>query len=199
MRSGTDVIRSGSSLDCALTTTVVKRSHGYKRRGFLQALGSAALVSLAPGVSSGSSGNPGVQADAEFLSPPVTETLLRMLRLLFPHDEIDDLPYISVVRTIMQMASAKPDLFAVLNAGVRELDGVQSQPWLKLSQTKQLEALALLEPSQFFQTVRVTGRFLFYGNKEVWPYFGYEGSSYEHGGYLNRGFNDLDWLPEPGD
>lgn len=199
MRSGTDVIRSGSSLDCARPTTAVKRSHGYKRRSFLQALGSAALVSLAPGISSGSSGSPGAQADAELLSPPVTETLLRMLRLLFPHDAIDDLPYIAVVRTINQMASARPELFAVLNAGVRELDGVQSEPWLELSQTKQLEALALIEPSSFFQTMRVTGRFLFYGNQEIWPYFGYEGSSYEYGGYLHRGFNDLNWLPEPVD
>ena len=33
--------------------------------------------------------------------------------------------------------------------------------------------------------------------KALWPKFGYEGSSFEHGGYLHRGFNDLDWLPDP--
>jgi hypothetical protein len=32
-----------------------------------------------------------------------------------------------------------------------------------------------------------------YNNPEVWPKFGYEGSSAEHGGYINRGFNDIDW------
>jgi hypothetical protein len=26
---------------------------------------------------------------------------------------------------------------------------------------------------------------------------GYEGRSFAKGGYLQRGFNDLDWLPEP--
>ena len=26
---------------------------------------------------------------------------------------------------------------------------------------------------------------------------GYEGASFDKGGYINRGFNDLDWLPEP--
>jgi hypothetical protein len=26
---------------------------------------------------------------------------------------------------------------------------------------------------------------------------GYEGPSFDKGGYLNRGFNDLDWLPDP--
>ncbi len=29
--------------------------------------------------------------------------------------------------------------------------------------------------------------------------FGYEGPSIEHGGYLERGFDDLSWLPEPSD
>ena len=24
--------------------------------------------------------------------------------------------------------------------------------------------------------------------------FGYEGESYSHGGYIDRGFNDIDWL-----
>jgi hypothetical protein len=27
----------------------------------------------------------------------------------------------------------------------------------------------------------------------VWPKFGYEGSSWENGGYINRGFNDVNW------
>ncbi len=35
-----------------------------------------------------------------------------------------------------------------------------------------------------------------YDNKAVWPLFGYEGSSWEKGGYLNRGFNDIDWLDQ---
>ena len=34
-----------------------------------------------------------------------------------------------------------------------------------------------------------------YNQTEIWPKFGYEGSSAEHGGYLHRGFNDIDWLP----
>ena len=35
-----------------------------------------------------------------------------------------------------------------------------------------------------------------YNQEEVWPKFGYEGSSAENGGYINRGFNDIDWLPK---
>ena len=35
-----------------------------------------------------------------------------------------------------------------------------------------------------------------YNQEELWPKFGYEGSSAEHGGYIKRGFNDIDWLPK---
>jgi hypothetical protein len=31
----------------------------------------------------------------------------------------------------------------------------------------------------------------------VWELVGYEGPSYDRGGYLHRGFDDLDWLPRP--
>jgi hypothetical protein len=34
-----------------------------------------------------------------------------------------------------------------------------------------------------------------YNNPDVWPKFGYEGASADKGGYINRGFNDIDWLP----
>ena len=52
-----------------------------------------------------------------------------------------------------------------------------------------------MEDSAFFQTIRgglVTG---LYNQKAVWPLFGYEGeSSYSHGGYIDRGFNDINWI-----
>ncbi len=31
----------------------------------------------------------------------------------------------------------------------------------------------------------------------MWKVFGYEGEAFSQGGYLHRGFNDLNWLPEP--
>ena len=36
-----------------------------------------------------------------------------------------------------------------------------------------------------------------YDDHEVWDLLGYEGSSFDKGGYLHRGFDDLDWLPRP--
>jgi len=36
-----------------------------------------------------------------------------------------------------------------------------------------------------------------YNDQEVWDTLGYEGPSFDKGGYIGRGFNDLDWLPDP--
>jgi len=34
----------------------------------------------------------------------------------------------------------------------------------------------------------------FYSNPAIWSRFGYEGPSNDQGGYLHRGFNDIDWI-----
>jgi len=169
----------------------------YKRRGFLQAVGTLALVSLLPVTSYGSPAERTARLELKQLSQHTARVLQRMLRLLFPHDKIDDSPYIAIVAAFDQMAAAQPEFLTMLNLGVQKLDLAGPEPWLTLQQAKQVELLTQIESSPFFQSVRVTGRFIFYDNKDVWSKLGYEGSSYQHGGYLNHGFNDLDWLPEP--
>ena len=42
---------------------------------------------------------------------------------------------------------------------------------------------------------RASVRYL-YDDLEVWQAFGYEGASYHLGGFIDRGFDDLDWLPD---
>jgi hypothetical protein len=59
-----------------------------------------------------------------------------------------------------------------------------------------VQVLRAVETTAFFQKLRGDLVVSLYNQKEVWPKFGYEGSSFEHGGYLHRGFNDIDWLPE---
>jgi hypothetical protein len=53
-----------------------------------------------------------------------------------------------------------------------------------------------IEQTDFFKTVRGDLVVSLYNQKELWPKFGYEGSSAEHGGYIQRGFADIDWLPK---
>ena len=56
-------------------------------------------------------------------------------------------------------------------------------------------AVGIVEP--FFQTIRFKTIAVFYNNPLVWEAFGYEGEAFEYGGYIERGFNDLGWLPDP--
>ena len=48
-----------------------------------------------------------------------------------------------------------------------------------------------------FQKVRGQCIVSIYNNPLAWRHFGYEGSSHEFGGYIDRGFDDLAWLPQP--
>jgi hypothetical protein len=36
-----------------------------------------------------------------------------------------------------------------------------------------------------------------YDDREVWKLLGYEVDSFAKGGWIDRGFDDLDWLPAP--
>ena len=50
------------------------------------------------------------------------------------------------------------------------------------------------EKGEFFRTIRAGLVTDLYNQKEIWPLFGYEGESFSHGGYIDRGFNDIAWL-----
>ena len=51
-----------------------------------------------------------------------------------------------------------------------------------------------IENGAFFQGVRSDLIASLYNQKELWPLFGYEGESASKGGYINRGFSDIQWL-----
>ena len=53
-----------------------------------------------------------------------------------------------------------------------------------------------IEHSEFFQFVRAKTLATLYASAIAYAHFGYEGEAFSKGGYLTRGFNDLDWLPD---
>ena len=84
---------------------------------------------------------------------------------------------------------------------MQELDGISERigHGKYLANPKEEDRVAVLkvleqQDAPFFQKVRsslITG---LYNNKELWPFFGYEGESASKGGYIARGFDDLDWI-----
>ena len=123
--------------------------------------------------------------------------LLVFLQRLFPHPQIPEAIYRSVAERLGAAVRNDAALSALVRDGRRQLDQGATVPWLQTDEIRQTARLREVEDTAFFQTIRGMGSFSFYGNPDVWPFFGYEGSSVEKGGYLARGFDDLDWLPDP--
>lgn len=128
------------------------------------------------------------------ITPAQMATLLQMARDIYPHDQVPDQFYAVAVKGYD--AEDKKDFVAT---GIAELDATaQAQghaDYVSIGwEEDRVKVLQAIESSPFFQAIRgglVTG---LYNQKEVWPIFGYQGESFSQGGYINRGFDDINWL-----
>jgi hypothetical protein len=124
-------------------------------------------------------------------------TLTAMVRAMFPHSRFPDGPYDRTAAAIVEAAQEDLRMRAQLEQGMRELDAAGDAPFAELPPDAAFEVLRRMSGSAFFEAVRSKTILTLYNDPEVWSLLGYEGPSFEQGGYLRRGFDDLDWLPEP--
>jgi hypothetical protein len=129
------------------------------------------------------------------LSDSARETTLRAARTMFPHDTLPDEDYMAVVRQIEVEAGGNEEVARQIEEGIAQLDG--SGSFAKLDPDARLETLTRAEGTPFFDLLKATAVVVLYDQPSVWKALGYEGPSAHLGGYLNRGFDDLDWLPDP--
>jgi hypothetical protein len=131
-------------------------------------------------------------------SPPFSQrqavVLTSVASALYPHPGLDEEPYRRVVTAIAAQAAADLALGDLLRAGIDEL-----APWIRVaSDDDALETkLRRIEESAFFRALRPLVAHHLYDDPQVRAHLGYPGASYQAGGYLHRGFDDLRWLPEP--
>jgi len=128
------------------------------------------------------------------ITPEQMATLLQMARDIYPHDQVADRFYAVAVKGYdsEDQAAFVADGTAALDAAAQALGHANylAAGW----EEDRVRILQSIETTPFFQTIRaglVTG---LYNQKEVWPIFGYQGESFSEGGYIDRGFNDIDWL-----
>ena len=133
------------------------------------------------------------------LKPETMRTLIHMARDIYPHDKLGDRIYALALKGLDQAAAKDATTRAMLELGIKNLNNA-SELAHKTSFTNigweadRLKLLRNIEPSEFFQKIRSTLVTGIYNNREVWTKLGYEGPSAEKGGYLTRGFDDVDWL-----
>lgn len=178
----------------------VDRRSKHSRRVFLKGAATAVPVAaVAAGVTVSIEG--AWADDASTLSPATMKTLLKVARDIYPHDFLADRYYIVAVKPWDGKAAEDAAVKAMINDGIARLDQDAKDrhkvpyaqvPW----EADRVALLQGIEQTTFFKTIRGDLVVSLYNQKELWPKFGYEGSSAEHGGYINRGFSDIDWLPK---
>ena len=128
------------------------------------------------------------------LHPELVEQLISIYRAMFPHSTVPDKFYEHVVRKLDDQVGQNQALSGFLSDGVEALNGQAGSAWTDLSEEARLQALKLVEQTPFFQRLRSDFVLYFYSNPAIRPLFGYERPSNDKGGYLHRGFNDIDWI-----
>jgi len=167
------------------------------RRDMLKA-GSGALIG-ATAISGGMITGNAWAATPKALKPESFATLVQMSRDTYPHDRFNDAIYAKAVAALDEGAAGNADDLKLLEDGVAALNEAgQSAHGVDYGavgwERDRVAILKGMEASGFFQKVRghlITG---VYNNPEVWTLLGYEGESASKGGYIKRGFDDINWL-----
>ncbi len=179
---------------------VLDKRPKVSRRGFLRGSGLAAIsVTVIPTAGIAATKDVAAQQSFRSLGAATGKTLVRMARDIYPHDKLADKFYVEAVAPYDTAAAEDPAVNTLLTGGVQNLNQRARQrygvPYAEVkTENERVALLKDIEATPFFKKVQgdlVTG---LYNNKKLWPLFGYEGSSWEKGGYLHRGFDDIDWL-----
>lgn len=139
----------------------------------------------------------GAAHDSALDSERVLPLLTRLLRLTYPHDAWPDGPYERCAAVVREDAQDDAGDDKLLTIGLEGLDRAAGGDFLAASDADAELLLRDRADDPFFRRIRSTAVVALYDDHEVWELIGYEGPSFEKGGYLERGFDDLDWLPDP--
>jgi hypothetical protein len=123
--------------------------------------------------------------------------IMKMARVLYPHKRLGDAVYALVAKDLDAGAGSDANTARLLKDGVAALNQAAGGDFAKVDRKKQLAVVKSMEGQPFFNAVRGKCVTSLYDNDMAFATFGYPGSSWEKGGYITRGFQDLKWLPAP--
>jgi hypothetical protein len=158
-----------------------------RRRTFLLGLGASAFAARRRAFAD--------QARSQF-SAEERMSLLQLATDLFPHKKIGEAPYRAVIDGLLQADMPSPRLKNYKD-GLARLESGSASPWRKRKRAERLAQIRQIERTPFFADFRATVMVGLYANPAVVASFGYPGASIEQGGWIDRGYEDLAWLPNP--
>jgi hypothetical protein len=170
----------------------VTSNTSFPRRNFLAASGAVTGLLAAGGTLSLIAPGRAWALDLKALTSPQAATLLSVARTIAPHDGLEDAAYAIVLKAIDAAVLADEHTRATVISGLVRL----GDDFSTRAEAARIEALKAVEGSEFFRAVRSMTLGNLYSSAIAHAHFGYEGEAFSKGGYLTRGFNELDWLPE---
>ncbi len=135
--------------------------------------------------------------DALTMTDDARAVLVHAVRVAFPHEGFPVGPYERTADKIVEAADASTWLRLLLIQGLGSLQSLSGGSFLDLDQKEATAILKHVEGTEFFGLLRRTAVVHLYDDPDTWDALGYEGPSFDKGGYVDRGFDDLDWLPTP--
>ena len=183
--------------DCEESGIVPKQNLPLARREFLKGSGILMGTLAAGSVLAGLAPSTVWAVELKTLSKAEGETLMAMGRVLYPHKKLPDAVYSILAKDLDGSASGDVGTASMLREGISNLNALAGGNFAKAKADKQLAIIKGMEGSGFFNTVRGQCMSSLYNNDMAFAAFGFPGSSWEKGGYITRGFQDLKWLPEP--
>ena len=131
------------------------------------------------------------------LSAAQGQTLMAMGRVLYPHQTLPDAVYALLAKDLDAKATGDAGAAKLMREGAAWLDKSAGGSFEKASAREQEDIVRGMEGTAFFAAVRGQCVTSLYDNDMTYAVLGYPGSSWEKGGYITRGFQDLQWLPAP--
>lgn len=107
---------------------------------------------------------------------------------LFPHDNVDESLYGTLAETFFSTDEDR---------ALRLAAGLGGDTFVDAPRDARIQRLTGRQGDADFFALRMHVLMGLYNNPDVTRRFGYQGPSFEKGGYLERGFDDLRWLPDP--
>lgn len=153
------------------------------RRTVLVAISQLAAVSTLAGCGrrGGSDSAQARESDVELLAGLAYDIL--------PFPELPPAQYLNAAQQILDLGSA--DVAAGL-AKLREFS--RDTAWRELPEGERLALLSSWEENAFFGVLRANTVRVLLRDPATFAIVGYGGPSIQLGGYLSRGFDDIDWL-----
>ena len=119
------------------------------------------------------------------------EALARELRVV-----LEEIAQLRRSRRLPELLRTAADPGALAD-GLDDLDEQAGGDFAGLSDADATKIVEQVADGAFFKLVHSTTVVALYDDHQVWELLGYEGPSFDKGGYVGRGFDDLDWLPDP--